>query len=112
MDFEAIKDIVLESFNVGNTAYGLGIAFFVALMMSRYGQILYFTVVALVLDLLVVPLGIEIYENGGDFTDLLGQGKDLLIELSGDLQYIIIRAVFFLVMITVFDAVKSIFRRG
>jgi len=112
MDIEAIKEIVLESFNVGNTAYGLGIAFFVALMMSRYGQILYFTIIALLLDLLIVPLGIGIYENGGDFSDLLGQGTTLITDLGDDLQYIVIRAVFFLVMISVFGAVKSVFRRG
>ena len=109
---EPIMEIIKESFDVGNTAYGLGIAFYVALMMSRYGQILYFTIIALVLDLLVVPLAIEIYNNDMDFSDLLGQATTLLTDLSGNLQYILIRAVFFLVMISVFGAVKSIFRRG
>ena len=109
---DSIMEIVKESFDVGNTAYGLSIAFFVALMMSHYGQILYFTIIALLLDLLIVPLGIEVYNNGGDFSDLLGQGTTLIADLGNDLQYIVIRAVFFFVMISVFGALKSIFRRG
>ncbi len=111
-DFSGIMDTVRASFDTGNIAIGLVIALLASFMMSRYGQLIYYTVIALIFDLFVVPVGIKIYDDEMNFGGALDFAMEEVTTLSENLQYVMIRAVFFIVAITVFSVLKSVLRRG
>lgn len=109
---DQIMDIVRESFNTGNTAQGVVIALLASFMMSRYGQLIYYTIIALVFDLFVVPIAIKIYQADMNFGGALEYGMEQFTVVSEDLQYAVVRAVFFVVAISIFSVLKSVLRRG
>jgi Na+/H+-dicarboxylate symporter len=112
MEMDQIMTIVNEAMAAGNTAQSIVIALLVGLMMARMGQLLYFTVIALLLDLVIVPIGFSIYESEMDFSGAMDTGMELFGELAGNLSYVVVMAVFFLIALTIVSGVKSIFRRG
>ena len=111
MDMSSISDMVNEAMAAGNNGAHIVIAILCGLMMSRFGQVLYFVVVALILDLVVFPLGMGVYENDWDVSGLMQSATDLVGGYMDNLKYVAVMAVFFLIANSIIFALKSVIRR-
>lgn len=101
-------NLLRESIIEVNTFGGIIIAFLAALIMARYNRILYFTVLALLFDQLLVPLGQRALD-GGDLSNLIGETMSLLGSLEP--QVVVIRFIGFFVVISLLFGLKKIFQR-
>ena len=106
--------MVIESFQVDTSLLiqGAIIALLVGFMMSRFGQLIYYVAVALILDLLIVPLGMEIYANEMNFAGALDYTMGIIAAHGENLFLIVNRAIFFVAAIIVVSLLKSIFKRS
>ncbi|TNE57757.1 MAG: hypothetical protein EP340_07625 [Alphaproteobacteria bacterium] len=111
MDMAQLQEIVREAMDAGNTLQSGIIAVLCGIMIGRYGQVLYYTVIALALDLLIVPIGLHVWENDKDIGVAMEKGKEIISDLMGDLDRVVVMAVFFLIATSVVFAVKSVIRR-
>ncbi|TNE40913.1 MAG: hypothetical protein EP347_02955 [Alphaproteobacteria bacterium] len=111
MDMAQLQDIVREAMDTGNTLQSGIIAVLCGLMIGRYGQVLYFTVIALLLDLLIVPIGFSVYESDMDFSGVVDTGTDLVNSYIDNPKYVVVMAVFFLIATSIVFAIKSVIRR-
>lgn len=111
---QPVIDVVIASFQVDTDLLiqGAIIALLVGFMMSRFGQLIYYVAIALVLDMLVVPLGMEIYANEMNFAGALVYTKDIVSAHAENLFFIVNRAIFFVAAIIVVSILKSIFKRS
>lgn len=113
---QPIFDVVIASFQVETNLLiqGAIIALLVGFMMSRFGQLIYYVVIALVLDLLVAPLGISIYSDGMNFAGALDTTVGLLKELGSKdgMLFVLNRGIFFVAALIIVTLLKSIFRRS
>lgn len=111
---QPVIDVVIDSFQVDTSLLiqGAIIALLVGFMMSRFGQLIYYVAVALVLDLLVVPLGMEIYANEMNFAGALDYTMGIISAHGENLFYIVNRAIFFVAAIIVVSLLKSIVKRS
>lgn len=68
-NLQPVLDVVIASFQIDTMLLiqGIVIALVLGFMMSGLGQIIYYILAALVLDLIVVPLGMAIYANEMNF---------------------------------------------
>ena len=112
MELNGIMDVVRESMSTGDMVQGAVIALLVGFMMSRFGQLIYFTIIALLLDLIIVPLGMAIYQNEMNFGGAVEYFTEIISSHMDNLQYIAIRTVFFVVALIIVSILKSIFRRS
>ncbi len=110
MDIGEMVDIVVASFNTQNIAQGLVIAFVAFLMLRRYSQVLIFGVVCLIFDLLLVPLALSAV-NGAEFSNLTGDALDLIKGYGSDPAYVVIRFVFFFMVMSLLHGLRGLFRR-
>lgn len=113
---QPVIEFVIASFTVDTNLLiqGAIIALLVGFMMSRFGQLIYFMLVALFLDLLIVPLGLSIYEDGMNFGGALETGINILKDLGSEdgMNMGLHRIVFFVVALIVVSILKSIFKRS
>ena len=111
---QPVIDVVIASFQVDTSLLiqGAIIALLVGFMMSRFGQLIYYVAIALLLDLLVVPLGMEIYANEMNFAGALDYTMGIISAHGENLFFIVNRAIFFTAAIIVVSLLKSIFRRS
>lgn len=111
---QPVIDVVIDSFQVDTSLLiqGAIIAILVGFMMSRFGQLIYYVLVALVLDLLIVPLGMEIYANEMNFGGALDYTMGIISAHGENLFFIVNRAIFFVAAIIVVSLLKSIFKRS
>lgn len=113
---QPIIDVVIASFQVETDLLiqGAIIALLVGFMMSRFGQLIYYVAIALVLDLLVTPLGISIYSDGMNFAGALDTAIGILKELGSKdgMVFVLNRGIFFVAALIIVTLLKSIFRRS
>ena len=108
---QPVIDVVIASFQVDTNLLiqGAFIALLVGFMMSRFGQLSYYVAIALLLDLLVVPLGMEIYANEMNFAGALDDTVNIFVAHGENLLFIVNRAIFFTAAIIVVSLLKSVF---
>lgn len=111
MDMASLQQLVSDAWATGSQFQAIVIAILCGLMIGRYGQVLYFTVIALLLDLLIVPIGFNVYESDMDFSGVVDTGTELVNSYIENPKYVVVMAVFFLLTTSVVFAVKSIIRR-
>lgn len=111
---QPVIDVVIESFQVDTNLLiqGAIIALLVGFMMSRFGQLIYYVAIALLLDLLVVPLGMEIYANEMNFAGALDYTIGIVTAHGENMIIFVNRAIFFVAALIVVSLLKSIFRRS
>lgn len=111
---QPVIDVVIASFQVDTSLLiqGAIIALLVGFMMSRFGQLIYYVLIALALDLLIVPLGMEIYANEMNFAGALDYTIGIITAHGENMFIIVNRAIFFVAALIVVSLLKSIFRRS
>lgn len=103
----SVVDLLRESFNAVNSVQGLIIAFLATLMMRRYASVVYFSVLAIIVDQFVT---IAFDRNWGRSIESVAD--DLWNSIIGlDATVVIIRFIGFMVIITVLYGLRSFFRR-
>lgn len=111
---QPVLDFVKASFMTSNDLLiqGVLIALVLGFIMSRMGQILIYLVVALVLDLFIVPLVRAIYADGWDVSGAAGHAKDIMDGLIAEPMFAAQRVVFFLITLIVVRLIMSVIRRS
>ncbi len=105
-----LMQLIENSFNAVNILQALIIAFVAALLMSRYTSVVFFSVLAIVIDQFVtIAFETETFWSdntlGGVLEDLTGSFMAL------DATIVILRFIAYMVLITVIYATRSFFKK-
>ncbi len=106
---ESLTDLISQSFNAVNSVQGLVIAFIASLTMRRYGGIVYFSLFAIIVDQFVTIAYERQIWGGKSVADAVNEILDSILSL--DATVVIIRFIGFMVVITVFYGLKSLFQK-
>ena len=116
---QPVLDFIKASFMMSNDLLiqGVIIAVLLGFIMSRMGQIIFYLIVALLLDLFVVPLARMIVANDMNFGGAVEYLNEIWANMSADgMQAMGVdighRAVFFLIAIIVVRLLSSVIRRS
>lgn len=111
MEMAELQSFIQEAWDTGSQFQALVIAAICGLMVSRFGQVLYYSVIALLLDLLIVPVAYGIYENEWEMSGAVDNAMELINGYIADPKFVVVMLGFFLIATSVVFALKSIVRR-
>ena len=104
---DSLITVLTQSFNAVNSTIGLLIAVFAAITMRRYGNIIYFSALSLIVDQFV---GIAFKRQwDSSVENVSSQIWDEILSL--DASVLVIRFIGFMLVITIVFSVKRLFRR-
>ena len=104
MELDGLFELIARAFTVVTTVQGVVIALFIAFLMTRYVRILYFALLAIVIDQFIAVLYAAY--DGRDFDDLTELASRIAESLEFDV--IVVRFVGYLVLVSAFFFAKNI----
>ncbi len=105
---ESLTDLISQSFSAVNSVQGLVIAFIASLTMRKYSSIVYLSLFAIIIDQFVTIAYERQIWGGKSVAEAMNEIVDSLSGL--DATVVIIRFIGFMVVITAFYGLKSLFR--
>jgi hypothetical protein len=112
---QPVINFVIAAFDASNPmllVQGVLIALVLGFIMSRMGQIFFYILAALVIDMLIVPVVKLIIANDMNFGGAVDYVKEVMGALMADPMQIASRAVFFLIAIILVRLISSVIRRS
>ncbi len=103
---DSLITVLTQSFNAVNSTVGLLIAVFAAITMRRYGNIIYFSALALIVDQFV---SIAFKHEWASVENVTSQIWNEILAL--DASVLVIRFIGFMLIITVIFTIKRLFKR-
>ncbi len=104
---DQLSDLLVRSFDAVNLLQGLIISFVAAITMSRYAQIFYFSIIAIVVDqFFTLAFRGQADDSVKGISTVVWQK---ILEL--DATVVILHFIFYLVVITIMYSLKQLFRR-
>lgn len=111
---QPVIDIILISFNVETMMLiqGVLIAVLLGFIMSSLSRIIFYVPVALVIDMVLVPLGKALHAGGWAFDNIAEQAKEVVAGPMEEPMMILHRAIFFTIALVVVRVLASIVKRS
>ncbi len=104
---DSLVSLLTQSFNAVNSSVGLLISFLAAVTMTRYAHIVYYSALSLIIDQFVTIAYSRQWNTSVE--NVSSQIWNEILEL--DASVLVIRFIGFMVVISIFYAVKRLFRR-